>query len=221
MPRFVYVGQKYGRLTVKAPAGRSDDKYKKLLWKCKCDCGQDTVSSSHLLLTGHKRSCGCIRKERPNGTRHGASIKSERKWSNPKWRTYAAWSSMRQRCNTPSCEDYKYYGGRGIKHDPSWSSFEQFLADMGPVELGYSLERIDVNGPYSKENCKWATRLEQARNKSNTRMLELNGVKKPAAQWAKERGINHTTLFQRLKRGWSVERALTTAVTPTHYHSGP
>lgn len=125
---------------------------------------------------------------------------------------HRTWLSMKRRCDNPNAENYYLYGGRGIKYDPRWVKFENFLQDMGEKPRNdLSLERIDNSKDYSKENCRWATRLEQASNKRNNRHIEFRGESKTLAQWARYLGISTKTLFARLNvYGWGVERAFTT-----------
>lgn len=97
---------------------------------------------------------------------------------------------------------------------PAWESFEAFLADMGERPPGTSIDRIDNDGNYEPGNCRWATRSQQARNKRSTRLFEFRGERKSIADWALARGIAQTTIYFRLRRGWSVEMALSAAPTP-------
>ena len=120
---------------------------------------------------------------------------------------------MLQRCNNPNNRQYHHYGGRGIKVCDNWLTFEGFLADMGIKSDGMSLDRIDPNGNYCKENCRWATNYTQQNNKRNNTFVEYNGKVQTLAQWARELDINYDTLVDRISRyGWSAERALTTKV---------
>ena len=122
---------------------------------------------------------------------------------------------MRARCSSADDTSYKDYGGRGIRVLEPWeSSFQAFYDDMiGTWGEGLTIDRKDVNGNYCKENCRWATDLEQANNKRNTAMLTLNGVSRSAADWARLPGFpSHGTIYNRHKRGWSDERALTEQV---------
>jgi hypothetical protein len=131
---------------------------------------------------------------------------------------------MIYRCSSPSSPIYKDYGGRGIDVSPEWrASFDQFVDDMGPRPAGYTLERKDNDGPYSKDNCRWASRAEQAQNRRKpgkrskpTRMtITYNGKTQSPKAWAKELGMNVNTLWGRLNaHGWSVERALSTPTRP-------
>lgn len=116
---------------------------------------------------------------------------------------------MRQRCLSPHSSDYPNYGGRGIRIDPRWNSYEMFLADMGEPEPGMTLDRIDNNGNYSKENCRWATRSVQNLNKRTCVRYELNGRSQTLAEWSRETGIGRTTLLLRIKNGVPLDQALT------------
>ena len=126
--------------------------------------------------------------------------------------TYYIWLSMRQRCNNPNSRAYSNYGGRGIKI--LWKSFQDFVNDMGERPERMTIERIDVNGNYCKENCCWATRKEQNNNRRNNTRITFNGETKTLAQWADAINVKHSTMALRLNYGWSIERALT---TPTRY----
>jgi len=117
---------------------------------------------------------------------------------------------MRSRCNNPRRNVYTTYGGRGIAITPHWDRFENFLADMGVRPEGTSLDRIDPNIGYSKDNCRWVTQKEQCRNKRNNRVLTYRGLSQTVTEWAEHIGIKDSTLRGRLTRGWSVEAALTT-----------
>lgn len=119
---------------------------------------------------------------------------------------------MKTRCNNPNTTHYERYGGRGISYDPSWEQFENFLNSMGKMpELNMELDRIDNEGNYCKENCRWATRKEQTRNRGGkraTRLYTFNGKTLCIADWAKEIGISPASLQKRLNKGWPLEMAL-------------
>lgn len=126
-------------------------------------------------------------------------------------RTYEAWLAMKRRCDNPNAQNYYLYGGRGIKYTPAWAEYKNFLADMGEKPTDeYSLERKDYNGEYSKENCKWADKWEQANNKRDTLFIEYKGETKPLAVWCRELNLKPATIWNRLYTlKWSVEDAFT------------
>jgi hypothetical protein len=118
---------------------------------------------------------------------------------------------MKQRCRDPKSPSYKWYGAKGIKVE--WESYEAFVADMeSSWKPGLTIDRKEVSGNYSKENCRWATDSEQCRNRTSNRFLELNGERMILKDWAAKVGIKPMTIAQRIKSGWSVEKALTTPV---------
>jgi hypothetical protein len=116
---------------------------------------------------------------------------------------------MKRRCLEPKHDEYKNYGGRGIKVCERWLSFKNFLADMGVPPEGRTLDRIDNDGDYTPENCRWATTQEQRSNTRANRLLTFRGKTQPLFVWAKETGIQYTVLKARFYNGWPVERLLT------------
>lgn len=124
--------------------------------------------------------------------------------------TYRSWYAMLQRCNNTKEMSYKHYGARGISVCDSWMlSYQDFLQDMGErPSLEHSLDRIDNNGHYCPENCRWATRVEQLNNKRTNVHIDYNGQSMTVAQWARHIGIKTQTLRMRLYRGWQIEKAL-------------
>jgi len=192
------LGQRFGKLTVIAYAGRNQ--FDHHLWLCRCDCGNEKTSTTSSLCAGRTIACGCYSPHRT----HGMSKTPE----------YKIWTAMVQRCTTVKHQAYKDYGGRGIKVCERWRhSFENFLDDMGkrPSPL-YSLDRIDNDGNYEPGNCRWATQTEQTNNQRNNHIVEFNGESLTINQWAEKTGINSTTIHQRIKRGWSIEQILTEPV---------
>lgn len=173
-----------------------ESKNKNTKWICKCNCKKGKIKSvfAYALLNGDSMSCGC--KNNPLKTKHGMYYT----------RTYKSWTQIIQRCKNPNNTGYEYYGGRGITVCDEWlESFENFYEDMGECPEGYSIERIDVNGNYCKDNCKWITMNEQQRNKRNNVFLEYNGESKCVADWARCLGIKIDTLWGRIRRGLSIE----------------
>lgn len=125
--------------------------------------------------------------------------------------TYYSWRNLRNRCNYKKAWNYSRYGGSGISYDPSWDSYDKFLSDMGERPEGTTLDRIDNDKGYFKENCRWATCKQQQSNRRNCLQITYNGVTQTAADWAYQMGLTKSAIWMRItKYGWSVEKALTT-----------
>jgi hypothetical protein len=123
---------------------------------------------------------------------------------------YRCWRAIRNRCRSPSSKDYKKYGAKGIFVAPEWDSYERFLSDMGRKPgPEYSIDRIDGAGPYAPGNCRWATTLEQNRNRRTTRRFSFEGQALTLVEWSEKTGIPYIVLVGRHKRGWSASAALT------------
>lgn len=122
---------------------------------------------------------------------------------------YRAWADMKNRCDNPKVKTYHFYGARGITYCERWRSFENFLADMGrkPSE-DHSLGRIDNNGPYCLENCRWETREQQDNNRRDSVILEYNGERLTLAQWARKLGYSRNTINGRWRRGWNAQQII-------------
>lgn len=123
-------------------------------------------------------------------------------------KTYFCWQGMKNRCKNKNDVNYKNWGGRGIKICDEWMKFENFYRDMCDRPEGKTLDRIDNNKGYCKENCRWATPKEQLNNKRNNRLLTFNGRTMTVSQWSRNLNIPKTTIFTRLQRGWDINRAL-------------
>lgn len=201
-------GERFGKLVVLSYAGR--DKYRAATWNCVCDCGNHATVPGRSLRIGKTKSCGCRRFEwgrvlRNLPIKHGQTLNGRVS------KIYRTWSNIIQRCNNPKATGYEHYGGRGITVCERWLNFEDFEADVGnPPGPSYEIDRIDNNGNYSPENCHWATKAQQSRNRRNSVFIEFEGKKMILNDWAVETGINKHTLFKRFKLGWGAERALTT-----------
>ena len=209
MPKFIdMTGQQFGRLTVidQAPnilIGRTSA----VAWRCLCACGNEVVKSARDLSGGNTKSCGCWRRDftRANQT-HGRS-------RDP---VYHIWKAMRRRCADAGAPRY---GGRGIEVCDRWQhSFANFIADMGERPPGGTVERIDNDGPYSPENCRWASRKEQGRNKANNYLITHDGRTHTISEWAEASGIPAYRIWERIKvLGWTAEEALTRPVRKGRY----
>jgi hypothetical protein len=123
-----------------------------------------------------------------------------------------AWRAMKTRCRNPNSSAFYLYGARGIKVCDRWLKFAPFLEDMGQPPPGHTLDRIDNNGPYAPENCRWATTLVQQNNTRRSRKIEYQGRTQTVAQWARELGLSRGRVMGRLQSGWSVVDALTRPV---------
>lgn len=201
MPAFRdLAGYRFGRLSVLARAGH--DRHGKLLWRCRCSCGVEVIVQRQGLRSGDSKSCGCLKRELDSRRRQVRQRVADRP-------EYRSWKAMRERCLKPSAISYPRYGARGIAVCNRWrESFVAFFADMGPRPAGTSLDRIDVGGNYEPGNCRWATRLEQARNRRNNRLVEFRGERIVLSALAERYGLTRRLLRDRLEHGWNVERAL-------------
>lgn len=192
--RFIdLTSKRFGRLVVTSFAGNRQ-------WNCLCDCGGVSIVFSSQLMAGKTKSCGCLRREATAKIRktHGKSGTVE----------HRAWKEMKRRCSSVNNSEYHNYGGRGIKVCERWlNSFENFLEDMGVRPAGKSLDRIDNNLGYSPDNCRWATKSEQASNKRNNRIINYLGKPMLLKDIAQITGIHFTLIIKRLDAGWSVEDA--------------
>lgn len=120
--------------------------------------------------------------------------------------TYSTWSMMKHRCSCPSYDRYSYYGGRGITVCERWQIFENFLEDMGERPAGATLDRIDTNKGYSKDNCRWATKAQQQSNRRNCVFVTINGKTQTIKAWAEELGVPYKRVMGRKKRNWPIEK---------------
>jgi hypothetical protein len=184
-------GSRFGRWQVLAHRGGTR-------WLCRCDCGIEKPVTSDSLKAGKTNSCGCLHREM--STKHGME-------GTP---THRTWAHMLYRCRTPTHRSFHNYGGRGITVCDRWLTFKNFLSDMGVQPNGLTLDRIDNDGPYSPENCRWATRSQQNRNRRASPRIEWNGELRSLADAAEERGLEWRLVYRRVRAGWSVKDALAT-----------
>lgn len=197
LPIIIKSGERYGLWTVVRYVG----KYKKSnnCWECVCDCGTEAIIPAYRLFSGGSKAC------RFGGHMKGINVTHGMRYT----KIYKLWRSMKIRCTNTKSPNYLLYGGRGITFDKKWETFEGFYEDMKDGhEDGLSLERIDVNGNYCKENCRWIELKDQAKNKRNTAYITYKGVTKRAFDWAELIGANKKTLSRRVYLGWSPEECL-------------
>ena len=163
MKRLELMGQRFERLLVLGFSHADSGGNSK--WVCLCDCGTEKVITVHSLTSGATRSCGCLQRETISKIRfiHGMSKGLRR---HP---LYSSWLTMKSRCRNQKVDSWKDYGGRGISVCDRWDSFENFLADMGERPPGTSIDRVDNDGNYELQNCRWATPTEQAQNRGPRR----------------------------------------------------
>lgn len=193
-------GQKFGKLTV---VSRHIDleNTNEAMWNCLCDCGKEHVASGQHLRRGMVKSCGCLLKDLM--TTHGLSDTPE----------YNIWRHVKDRCRNNHNGNFKRYGGRGITMCDDWYfNFHNFYRDMGPRPgEGYSIERKDNEKGYYKENCKWATKTEQANNRSTNVFYTYKGVSRTISGWCRELKLDEALVRCRMNQsGWSFEKAITT-----------
>lgn len=198
--RFIdLTGKVFGRLTVIEI--RYCDNRRHFSWLCRCECGNEVIVVGRCLRGGSTRSCGCLRRD----SQHERHFRHGMKGSS----VYVAWSSMRQRCLNPQHRSYNDYGGRGISVCREWESFEVFFSDMGErPSTKHTLERRDNMAGYSKDNCYWATRTEQGRNRRVNRILSLGGISLCVSEWAERLCISRDIIQQRLKKKLDIKNVL-------------
>lgn len=184
------IGMTFNRLTVIERSERKSGG--KAWWRCQCECGGTAVVTSWDLKSGHTKSCGC----------HNASNRRQKALSHGYNRTptYYTWSNMLARCSNPKASRYEQYGGRGIAVCDRWLSFENFLNDMGERPEGLSLDRIDPDGGYSKENCRWASTSQQSNNRRNNVFVDYEGKRYTIKQLSDLLDVPYERLRYALRR---------------------
>lgn len=199
-------GCRFGRLVVVCESHKTSRG--RWFWLCRCDCGKESRVQPHYLLSGRIKSCGC---KRASGI-HSATHRLTGTW------VYYTYRGMISRCTSPSDRAFKNYGGRGIKVCDRWLSGEGgllgvqcFYLDMGDKPSSkHSLERIDVNGDYSKENCTWVPIGAQTKNTRANRRITIFGETRILSEWAAQYGVRPGMIGRRLAKGWPPELAVTT-----------
>lgn len=207
------VGKRYGRLVV---VSRAEDMVlssgrKITMWNCICDCGNTCSIATTSLGSGLTKSCGCINTEK----RKSRDTKRRKypDYDTRKRSLYKRWVNIRKRCYSKSNHNYPNYGGRGIKMCDTWRndylSFEKWSLEHG-FEKSLTIDRIDVNGDYCPENCRWVGNHTQQRNKRNNRLITYKNETHTLSEWSDITGIDRSTISSRIdKFNWSIEDALT------------
>lgn len=215
MKQINLIDKRFGQLVVIKQKGIN--KWGNLLFLCKCDCGNQKVIPSANLRSGRTKSCGCKSSKTKIGflnLTHGFSRKGHPE------SFYNRFMTIKARCNNPNSPKWHLYGKRGIKC--LWNYFEEFRDDMYKSYLKHIkefgikdtlIDRINVNGNYCKENCRWATAKESSRNTRQNVRFEFSGKKLTLGEWSEFSGINHKTLTNRIYNSkWPIEKALNTPV---------
>lgn len=191
-------GRRFGRLVAVKRVRTQSGIYK---WACRCDCGSNVEVRIDGLTSGRAKSCGCFKRDRVSQTHetHGLS----------KHPLYKCWVSMWERCTDPENQSYGNYGGRGIKVCDRWADIRNFIADMGPKPKGGSIDRINNNAGYSPDNCRWADRQTQSRNRRTSRIIDVGGREMCVSEAGEKYGVGLSNLCRRLNSGMSVLDAVT------------
>lgn len=202
-------GERFGRLVVLRQA--SPDKSGRARWECRCDCGKTTIAAAVRLKRGLSNSCGCLRldKVKASSITHGITRQKDDKPRIPK--IYQTWANIKTRCTNPKTPYYDRYGGRGIKVCDEWmNDFQSFYdwAIANGYQEGLQIDRIDNDGDYTLENCRWVTKEVNANNKRNNLVLEQNGKRHTAAEWSRITGISQKAIYTRIKAGKTQDEVL-------------
>ena len=196
-------GQRFGRLTV---IERVESPRAQAQWRCVCDCGKETVVRSQDLRNGHTKSCGCYGLE--VSVSHTPSFSTHKE---SRSRLYRVWIGMKGRCNNCKNKAYSYYGGRGIKVCQNWDESYALFRDWA-LANGYqenlTIDRIDVNGNYCPENCRWVSMKVQMNNTRANRRITLNGETKTMAEWSESTGLSYETIRNRTIKGKPADEVL-------------
>lgn len=200
------VGKRFGALTV--IERRPSDAKGQSMWLVRCDCGNEKIVRGHDLSQGKTTTCGCSRIKSCVFYEHGLS----------KDKLHGLWRNIKGRCYNPNNPSYKFYGARGIKMCDEWTNdFVAFYdwAHTNGYKEGLQIDRIDVDGDYCPENCRWVSKTIQANNTRRNIYVTMNGTTKTIAEWCKELGINYHSVQTRTYKGWDPVLALTTPFDKT------
>lgn len=205
-------GRRYGKLKVLRLEVDIPGKKKK--WLCRCDCGNEVIVAGSNLQSGHTKQCvECGHKETTfKRTTHNLTGT----------RLYNIWGGMITRCECEKSNIFPHYGGRGIKVCEEWHDSSKFFewAFSNGYREDLEIDRIDVNGDYCPENCRWVTRIENANNKRNNTFVEHNGEVKTVSEWARFYGVNRRNLSRNLLNGYTLEEAVQREKTGDRTHRG-
>lgn len=198
MIKYDLIGKRFGKLVV---IWNMPSENQQKMWKCLCDCGGIKITSTKMLNSGQCVTCGCSKYTRSR--KHGMAN------SKP----YQVWFQMKKRTTNPKSKDYYLYGGRGIKMQKDWNNFENFWRDMGKTyQGGLMLDRINNEKGYYKNNCRWTDSYTQANNTRRNVYIEYNGEKHTESEWNRKLGFNQGVIGKRIRRNWSIKKALTTPI---------
>lgn len=201
------IGKRFGRLVVVEDGGYSASGHTRLC-RCICDCGNEKDINASSLKRGTTVSCGCYSSEQK-------SLRSKTHGIGNESRLYRIWSGMKSRCYSTKDRNYFRYGGRGIEVDDVWR-YDFIAFQKWALENGYSdelsIDRKNNDGPYSPDNCRWATRLDQSNNRRTSVTITYHGETRTVAEWSKITGIKSATLAQRKRNGWDDKDCIETPV---------
>lgn len=197
-------GRRFGRLLVVNRANKNS--FGEALWECQCDCGNSHIAKGSSLRRGKCLSCGCYQRE--------CISKAHTKHNMYGTRLYHIWSGMIQRCTNPNNSKYKNYGKRGIKVCDEWKDFSNFYkwASATNYAENLTIDRVDVNGNYTPDNCRWTTINIQENNRTNNFVISICGTSHTLAEWCRIYHISYSTVQERIRHNWDITTAITTPI---------